>query len=213
MTYLGVIPARGGSKRIPKKNLKKIYGYPLIYWTIAASKNSKLMSDFYVSTDDSEIKEYSLSLGVKVIDRPKELSLDLTSSMDVLKHALILYPHDCVIMLQPTSPVRINGIIDQCISLFNEKKPDSLSTGFNSYQFQWGKIESMASQLMKPFFYNDGCVEIHKKGVILGGKSFGENRYELLVPQYYNHEIDSEIDFIEVEAVMKYLEEKNGNLF
>lgn len=211
MKYFAIIPARGGSKRLPGKNVKPIMGMPLIYWSIKTCQDSKLLGDFAVSTDDSEIKACALKYGAKVIDRPPDLAIDSASVIPTLIHALKPTDADAMVMIQPTSPIRTEQILDQCLSKFESEKPDSLSTGFNSVHFEWGSMPSMASQLMRPFFYNDGCVEIHKREVTMAGLTYGANRYKFYVPQYFSHEIDNEIDFIEVEAVMKHLKEKNPN--
>lgn len=211
MKYIAIIPARGGSKRIPRKNLKPILGKPLLYWSIKACQCSKMLDEFVVSTENAEIKEYARSLGASVHDRPPELSVDLASVIPTLIHAIKDSSADAMMMIQPTSPIRIGGLIDSCIEDFERENPDSLSTGSNSYHFEWGTMPSMASQLMKPFFYNDGNVEIHRREVTMAGLTYGEKRFRKIVPQHFNHEIDTEIDFIEVEAVMKHLHEKNPN--
>jgi len=212
--YLGVIPARAGSKRIKNKNLKLINGKPLIYWTIEAAKQSKLLDHFVVSTENSEIKKVAEECGADVIDRPQELATDTATSMDVLVHALKMFPNcDRVVMLQCTSPIRIHGLIDKAIRKYELEDTESLSTGFESFHFEWGTIESMACQQMVGYFYNDGNIEIHTRELILDGKSFGKTRYEYVVPDYYNHEIDTITDFVMIEALMKWLEKEHGALF
>lgn len=105
---LHIIPARGGSKRIPRKNLAKVGGQPLIYWTIAAAISSK-SGDVAVSTEDSEIAEYARSQGAMVIERPPELATDTALGMDVALHAARWgrdHGYACMTYLQPTSPLR-----------------------------------------------------------------------------------------------------------
>ena len=87
MTIIAVIPARGGSKRLPRKNIYPVFGKPMLAWSIEACKRSELLDDVYVSTDDSEIAGVALKCGAKVIDRPGDLSDDLTPKMEVIRHA------------------------------------------------------------------------------------------------------------------------------
>lgn len=206
--FLGVIPARGGSKRVPGKNIKKLYGKPLIYWSILAAKKSKYLDDFVVSTEDIEIARIAKRYGTKVLERPVELARDDISVFPVLKHALEHIEAKNVVLLQPTSPIRVNGIIDKCIRTFKHLEPDSLATGYICKCYEWTKMPNMPSQEMKGWFYNDGCVEIHSADVILSNRHWGDKRIRFIVPEIYNHEIDTWLDFIKVEAVMRYLDKE-----
>lgn len=121
MRVLGLIPARGGSKSIPHKNLVDLGGVPLIQWTIQAALGSNL-ERVVVSTDDDEIAEISKSLGAEVpFKRPAELSSDQTLSIDVVLHALDVLEKDfdAVMMLQPTSPFRTSIDIEGAIKIID----------------------------------------------------------------------------------------------
>ena len=121
MRVLGLIPARGGSKSIPRKNLVDLGGVPLIQWTIQAALGSNL-ERVVVSTDDDEIAEISKSLGAEVpFKRPAELSSDQTLSIDVVLHALDVLEEDfdAVMMLQPTSPFRTSIDIEGAIKIID----------------------------------------------------------------------------------------------
>jgi CMP-N-acetylneuraminic acid synthetase len=87
VTNIAVIPARGGSKRLPRKNIYPVFGKPMLAWSIEACKRSKLLDEIYVSTDDGEIAGVALSYGARVIDRPADLSDDVTPKMEVIRHA------------------------------------------------------------------------------------------------------------------------------
>lgn len=119
MKVLALIPARGGSKGLPRKNVVETGGHPLIAWTISAAKKSKYVSDVIVSTDDEEIKSVSLKYGAKVpFLRPAELSSDTAKSIDVALHALHFCQneaYDLLVFLQPTSPLRTADDIDDAI--------------------------------------------------------------------------------------------------
>lgn len=121
-TVLALITARGGSKGIPKKNIKPLQGKPLLAWTIDAALKSKYIDRIIVSTDSREIANVAQSFGGEVpFLRPQQLALDETSSMDVILHALEVLPekYDYLILLQPTSPFRstkqIDGAIEQAV--------------------------------------------------------------------------------------------------
>lgn len=124
---LAVIPARCGSKRIVKKNIRPLGGKPLIEWTISAAIDSNIL-DILVSTDDPEIANLARELGLTIPWlRPGHLSTDNASSIDVLAHALDWYQHnksdvDAVIMLQPTSPFRTADSIRSAVNVFFEQQ-------------------------------------------------------------------------------------------
>jgi CMP-N,N'-diacetyllegionaminic acid synthase len=124
MNTFALIPARGGSKGIPRKNIKLIAGKPLIVWTIEAALRSSLLSSIVVSTDDYEIAEIARSAGAQVpFMRPSELAQDQTPGIDPVLHALDQLPQfDSVLLLQPTSPLRSTVDIDGCLNMVSEKK-------------------------------------------------------------------------------------------
>ncbi|EMJ92084.1 cytidylyltransferase domain-containing protein [Leptospira alstonii] len=128
MKILGLIPARGGSKGIARKNIRFIAGKPLIVWTIEAALKSKYLTSVVVSTDDLEIAEVAKSAGASVpFLRPSELATDQSSGIDPVLHALDNLPQfDYVMLLQPTSPLRTNSDIDDCIEFAIQKNAKSL---------------------------------------------------------------------------------------
>lgn len=119
---LGIIPARGGSKGVTRKNIRSVGGKPLIYWSIIAAKESKFLTLTYVTTDDSEIAEIAKSYGAALISRPQELGDDKTPMIPVLKHLCLEAENlhgifDYVLLLQPTAPFRTGELIDRAIAL------------------------------------------------------------------------------------------------
>ena len=115
---LAIIPARGGSKRFPRKNLALFRGSPLVSWAIRVAACSQYIDECVVSTEDAEIKTLALSHGCEVIDRAPELATDEARIEDVLRHVMqntIWY--DWIILLQPTSPLRTAYDIDTCLEL------------------------------------------------------------------------------------------------
>lgn len=119
MKTLALIPARGGSKGIPRKNINMIAGKPLIAWTIEAALASTLLDGVVVSTDNAEIAEVALRYGAQVpFLRPAELARDETPGVEPVLHALQQLPdYDAVLLLQPTSPLRSSADIDACLAL------------------------------------------------------------------------------------------------
>jgi len=130
--YISIIPARGGSKGIPLKNIARLAGHPLIYYTIKASVNSKYISSTYLSTDCESIINVAVSYGIsRIIRRPHHLASDTTSMIEVLQHALqqIDITHtdiSGIVLLQPTSPLRSHSHIDSAIEIFSSSKAGSL---------------------------------------------------------------------------------------
>lgn len=128
MKILGVIPARGGSKGIPKKNIKLLCGKPLIEYTISPALKSQL-DKVLVSTDSEEIAKISISLGAEVLSRPEELARDDTTTLSVLIDLIskINEKYDAVMVLQPTSPFRTLKHINEAINIFKKDyESDSL---------------------------------------------------------------------------------------
>jgi CMP-N,N'-diacetyllegionaminic acid synthase len=132
MRLLAIIPARGGSKGVPRKNIRPLSGRPLIDYSIAAAKGSRAVDRVAVSTDDAEIAEISRSLGAEVIMRPAALAADDTPTRDVLENVVTelareAYRPDAVVTLQPTSPLRLARHIDEAAALFaGDSNADSL---------------------------------------------------------------------------------------
>lgn len=133
---LGLIPARGGSKGIPKKNLKLIAGKPLIEWTIESALKSKYISSVVVSTEDLEIAEVAKCSGAQIpFLRPAELATDHSPGIDPVLHALDYLPEfDYVILLQPTSPLRTQLEIDDCIEFAIQNNAKSVVSVCEAYE-------------------------------------------------------------------------------
>lgn len=129
---LGIIPARGGSKGIPHKNMVELCGKPLIQYTFDAVCGSKMLTRCIVSTEDTMIKKYSEEQGFEVIDRPEELATDFTTTASVILYTLDFlkkkenYIPEYVMILQPTSPLRESKDIDECIDLIQKKGASSV---------------------------------------------------------------------------------------
>lgn len=135
---LAIIPARGGSKSIKRKNIKPIMGKPMVYYSIEACEKSKYITRYAVSTEDAEIKAICESFGAEVIDRPIELAQDETMTSPVMLHAAQVlekqnYKPDYIVLIQPTSPFRTAEFLDACFDyLFERPDKDSCFSGFTN---------------------------------------------------------------------------------
>ena len=199
---LGVIPARGGSKEIPRKNVKQINGKPLIAWTIEAAKESKIIDRYVVSTEDDEIAAVSREYGAEVIERPPELATDEATTLSVLKHAIEKIPCDSIVLLQATSPIRRGGLIDECIREFLDNEYDSLATGFTCKCVEYGK-NNLRRQDVQGFFYDDGNVYVIKADLVRSGERYGNKIGKKIISRWENIEIDDEFDFWLVERILE----------
>jgi CMP-N-acetylneuraminic acid synthetase len=199
---LGLIPARGGSKGVPNKNIKMIYGKPLIVWTIEHALQSHLLDKVIVSTDSEEIAEVAGRSGAQVMMRPPELATDTASTQDVMAYTLRRMSADILVLLQPTSPCRSEGLIDECIREFMENDYDSLATGFICDYKEYGS-NTLPRQQIEGFFYDDGNVYVIKADRILQGDRYGKKIGHKLISRYENAEIDDMYDFWLLEKILE----------
>ncbi len=230
MKILGIIPARGGSKGVPRKNIKQLNGKPLIQYTSDIALASKNISKLIVSTDDDEIREVSLSLGINVpFKRPKDLALDKTPTLPVIIHAIeylksIGEEFDAVCLLQVTSPFRTVEFLDNAIETFINKDTDSLISvqkvphEFNPHwvfqsnekgilEIATGEKEIISRRQDLPDTYHrDGSIYITKVDVLLNKKSlYGESVSFIETPKKYYVNIDTLEDWNKAEKLQKSL--------
>lgn len=204
---IAIIPARGGSKRIPHKNIKYINGKPLIAWTLESAYNSTYLDDIVVSTDDPAIAHVAERYGARHIsNRPKELAMDNTPTLSVLQHHLSEIEGcsdesaiDAIVLLQPTSPIRNRGLIDHCIQTFINTGADSVATGSLISKYEWGTPE----HIYIPYFYDNGSVYVLKPENVIKGDLWGLKRTPIYTSEEQNIEIDTPFDFWIVEQIMK----------
>jgi N-acylneuraminate cytidylyltransferase len=201
MNILGITPARGGSKGIPRKNIKEIAGKPLIAWTIEAAKESEMIDRYVVSTEDEEVAQIVRGYGVEVFPRPSELVTDEATTLSVLQHAIEKIPCDIVVLLQATSPIRRGGLIDECIREFIDNEYDSLATGFICDYIEYGKNQ-LRRQDIEGFFHDDGNIYVIKADLIKSGERFGEKIGRKIVSRWENVEIDDEFDCWLTEKIL-----------
>ena len=221
MNILAVIPARGGSKGLPRKNILELNGKPLIAWTIESSLKSKYITDTYISSDDNEILEVSKKYGAKVLKRPDNLATDISNSEVVVNHAIEELKkqnkiYDFIILLQPTSPLRDKKDIDEAFEILFEKNATALISvkeednkilkafidnkdGFvdgisnNKYPFT-------RRQDLPKVYMSNGAIYIIKIDEFLKNKSFWTDKtIKFIMDDIKSMDIDKQEDFKRVE--------------
>jgi CMP-N-acetylneuraminic acid synthetase len=224
MRVLGIIPARGGSKGVPRKNIKLLCGKPLIAYTIEAAINSKRLTRTIVSTEDQEIADVARSLGADVpFLRPRELADDTTPTLPVVLHALNSLEsagdtYDVVCLLQPTSPLRRADDIDSCIELLENSGADSVVSvlpvpdSYNPRWVYWKSVDGtltlstgesepvMRRQDLSPAFHRDGSVYAVRTKVVVKERSlYGSTVLGYEIAPEFSSNIDTPLDWERVE--------------
>lgn len=215
MRTLAVIPARGGSKGLPGKNLRPIGGRPLLAYTADAALGSRVLTRTVVSTDDEAIAAAARSLGLEVpFRRPATLAADDTPMLPVLQHALREVGadlFDAVVLLQPTSPLRRSGHIDEAVRLLESSGADSVVSVLEvPHQFSpvsvmrldEGRLHAyldgptVTRRQDKPrvFARNGPAVLAVRAGVLAGGSLYGEDVRALVMSAADSVDIDSAAD-------------------
>jgi len=201
---MAVIPARGGSKSVPRKNIRKLGNRPLISWSIDAAKAAKGIDRVVVSTDDKEIGAVSKSFGAEVLWRPDELATDEATTIAVLQYIAREQAPEAgtLVVLQPTSPLREPGLIDECLGIYRASGHDNLATGFWCKYQAFGSHNNMRRQDYQGFFYDDGNVYILDRALALAGRWYGDRIARHVIAKHQNFEIDDEVDFAILECLM-----------
>ncbi|WP_027390049.1 cytidylyltransferase domain-containing protein [Chrysiogenes arsenatis] len=220
-SFLAIIPARGGSKRLPRKNVLDLAGKPLIAWTIEAAQKSKFIDRVIVSTDDAEIEAVAHKWTTETIKRPSSLATDTATSVDVVLHVIeaVEEKYDYVVLLQPTSPLRTTIHIDEAIELLIEKSADAIiSVCEVEHNPLWcntipedGSMQSFIkdesknkrSQDLPKYYRLNGAVYICNTRKLLNEKNFflNDNIYAYMMAKYNSIDIDTDIDFIVAEVI------------
>lgn len=198
---LGVTPARGGSKGVPRKNIREVCGKPLLAWTVEAARASRHLTDYVVSTEDTEIAQVAERLGARVVWRPAALATDEADTLPVLQHVLEQVPAEVLVLLQATSPNRDTGLIDHCIERFLERGVDSLATGFMCKFLPYGQ-PAPRRQDIPGFFVDDGNVYVMRADLVRSGDQYGTRIERVLLDREQNIEIDDEFDLWLAEQIL-----------
>ena len=216
---VAIIPARGGSKGIPRKNIKPLGGKPLIAWSIEDALQSRYISEVHVSTDDPDIAEVARRYGASAIMRPAALSTDSSSSEDALRHAIDSLdqdgaPVDIVVFLQATSPLRTSLHVNEALERFLGTGADSLLSVCPTHVFlwkeqgQWGipvnydyHHRPMRQQMQQ--FHENGSIYVFTPKLLREtGCRLGGNIALYHMAESCNIDIDTEADWAAAEIIM-----------
>jgi CMP-N,N'-diacetyllegionaminic acid synthase len=213
-TFLAIIPARGGSKRLPRKNILELNNKPLIAYTIEAGLQSKYIDKVVVSSDNDEIINISSLYGANTIKRPNELASDIATTFDAIKHTINnTKRYDYIILLQPTSPLRNVHHLDEAIELLEEKNADAIvSVSEVQHNPLWtntiddtlamnnflsDEVINKRSQDLEIFYRLNGAIYICKTNKLLQEESFflKKNIFAYKMNKESSIDIDEELDF------------------
>jgi len=229
---LALIPARGGSKGIPHKNIRDFAGYPLIAWSIAAGLQANAVNRVIVSTDDKEIAAVAREYGAETpFMRPRELALDRTNDLPVFEHALKWlediegYKPDIIVQLRPTSPIRPKDCVDSAVrTLIENSSADSVRGivpagqnphkmwRFNGYDKPMKpllEVEGISEpynaprQILPPVYWQTGQIDVIRTSTISRKHSLtGSVVYPLVIDARYTVDIDTLADWAKSEALV-----------
>ena len=220
---IAIIPARGGSKGLPGKNIKNLFGKPLIAYTIETAKAARNISRVIINTDDDEIARISVQYGAECpFMRPDFLATDEAKSIDVLKYTIEKLESlenisiDNFIVLQPTSPLKTSQDIDAAIDLFYSKNAHSvISYCAEHHPIKWhkyidteGKFENISEQIInnrqeeRTSYFPNGSIYVFKKEAIYTQQYYTENSYAYIMERTKSVDIDTIDDFEYAEFLM-----------
>ncbi|BBD09580.1 cytidylyltransferase domain-containing protein [Desulfovibrio ferrophilus] len=227
---LGVTLARGGSKSVPKKNIRPLAGKPVIAYTIEAAKRSAYLDDYIVSTDDQEIADVSASFGARIpFLRPVNLATDTATSGDALVHAVAYVEQetgekfDYVVEMMATNPLKTTAQIDQAIEMLDAKKADSVIAVTRVYDQHPARIkklddegrledfcipeplEARRQDLTPPAYIRCGSIYTIRRDYLMETKArYGsQESYALVIPDDESINVDTELDFAVAEILMQ----------
>ncbi len=216
MTKIAIIPARGGSKRIPRKNIKNFHGKPIIAYTIEAAISSKLFDEVMVSTDDKEIAEIAIKYGASIpFYRSVETSNDTATTLEVISEVLTNYETNGVFInefccIYPCAPFVSNELIKEAYQQFSSNNYDTvfpivrystpiqraLKTKGNLVEMYDNNYQNTRSQDLAPAFYDAGMFYwSSRKSVEINKKLFTENSSFIELDELQTQDIDNEIDW------------------
>lgn len=223
---IAIVPARGGSKAIPRKNVVKLCGKPLLYYTIKEARKSAYLNKIVVSTEDKEIKSIAESYGIEVIPRPKKLARDKTPSLPVFQHAIKYleknenYKPEIVVILQPTSPLRKAIDIDAAIKKLLETGCDSVITvrrlerpphwtvtldkDNRVHKFLDENNKVYRRQEAPRIYIPNGAVFITWRDIIMKKNAvMGSDTRAIIMPPERSVDIDTKLDLLLAEKIMR----------
>lgn len=227
MRTIGIIPARGGSKSIPRKNIRLLGGKPLLQYTADAALRAQRLYRVILSTDDEEIADLGKQFGLEVpFLRPMELAQDTTPTLPVIQHAVQFLKKqgdwfDAVCLLQPTNPFRSSDVIDACIEILEKRNADTVVTILPvplEYNPHWVYFEQengflhlstgeevpiARRQDLPPAFHREGSVYVTRCDIIMEqGILYGKHMIGYLMDPKHSVNIDSTADWERAESLL-----------
>lgn len=227
MKVLGIIPARGGSKRVPRKNVRLLNGKPLVAWVIEAAREVKEIDRLVVSSDDDEVLEIAKSYDESLpLRRPDEISNDTSPAIDYVRHALHVLEtgaqtrFDAVVILQPSSPLTLPEDISATILLLKETNADTavsvvelehaihplklkVMRGDKLLPYLEEEKGRMAQHELQKIFVRNCAVYATRREVIESGEIIGEDCRGFVMPRERSVDINDEMDFLFTEFLVK----------
>lgn len=224
LNYVAIIPARGGSKGIPKKNIKQFLGKPLIQHSIDYATESNFINEIILTTDSEDIMQIGNQNNITVVDRPDNISGDEATTESAIEHVILSmkFPVNTIyILLQPTSPLRPKSSLDKMINHFHKNEYDSMLTISPIHPLTW-KINDKKPKCMYDYqnrprrqdfkdedliYDENGSVYIFKHDLFMKGLNrLGGKIGSFIFSEEYGKQIDTPLDFVLLETIGKYLE-------
>jgi len=227
MNILGLVPARGGSKGVPRKNIRLLAGKPLLAYTAEAALSSKRLTRVILSTDDAEIAEVGCACGLEVpFLRPAELAEDTTPTLPVVQHAVRFLEargerFDAICLLQPTNPLRQTADIDGCVVLLESAETDTVFTMLavpaehnphwvyfknsdGSLSLSTGETTPIPRrQSLPPAFHREGSVYVSRRDVVMNENSlYGARVIGFEIERSRSVNIDNLEDWAKAESLL-----------
>ena len=226
MRILGIIPARGGSKGVRRKNLRRVGGEPLVSHAIRAGQAARRLTHLVVSTEDEEIANAAKRLGCEVVPRPSQLASDDAPMVPVAQHALAMVEAaqgrmDAVAVLQPTTPLRTSEDIDGALEVLERTGADSVVSVYQvedqhparMYRLTDGRLVPYASepsdglrQSLDVLFHRNGAIYVCRRAVLTEGHGLlGQDLRAWVMPRERSLNIDDEHDLLMADLLLQHL--------
>jgi CMP-N,N'-diacetyllegionaminic acid synthase len=227
---LGVIPARGGSKRLRRKNILSLAGQPVISYTIDAAQKATMLTDYLVTSEDEEILECARNRGAPTpFVRPAHLATDEVRNIDTVAHALDFMErqtqnhYDIVVLLQPTCPIRDPMHIDEAVRLLWASKLPTLASVKGPYKKRDPVLKKIESETLIDYcggsvgvdwsafyIYNASIYAAKRDFFVRERKLISKNQVPLVMDSIHSIDIDTEVDLLVAEAFLTYLQRKKA---
>jgi CMP-N-acetylneuraminic acid synthetase len=222
---LGIIPARGGSKGVPRKNIRLVGGQPLIAYSIHAAQTCQLLTHWVVSTEDAEIASIAQSLGAEILPRPDELAGDKTPMLPVVRNAFATLEarlgvrFEYGVLLQPTAPMRTAADIDAAVTVLRESGADSVVSVYRVYDHHPARMYRLENERLVPLenepigrlrqdlpavYHRNGAIYAFRRGLLDEADSLiGPDTRPYIMPEERSINIDNETDLLLADLLLQ----------